>query len=58
MLFRKLDLVSGIKIIKLVDDINRLADECIRLLDMPEKARLDAYHLAFAVISEMDYLLT
>lgn len=35
-----------------------LADEYIKLLDIPEKARLDAYHLAFAVISEMDYLLT
>lgn len=55
---RRLELISGIKILKLTDDINRLADEYIKLLDIPEKARLDAYHLAFAVISEMDYLLT
>jgi len=55
---RRLDLISGIKILKLIDDINMLAGEYIKLLDIPEKASLDAYHLAFAVISEMDYLLT
>lgn len=55
---KRLDLLSGIKILKLTDNINSLAGEYIKLLNIPEKARLDAYHLAFAVLNEMDYLLT
>jgi predicted nucleic acid-binding protein len=55
---RRLELISDIRILKLTDDINKLATEYIKLLAIPEKARLDAYHLAFAVVGEMDYLLT
>jgi hypothetical protein len=54
----RLDLITGIKILKLTADISRLANEYIKLFGIPEKARLDAYHIAFAVVSEMDYLLT
>jgi len=38
--------------------IENLANEYITLLQIPEKSKLDAYHLAIAVLFEMDYLLS
>lgn len=55
---RRLELLTGITILSLTEDVKKLADEYVKLLDIPEKAMLDAYHLAFAVVSEIDYLLT
>ncbi|MDR1701421.1 MAG: type II toxin-antitoxin system VapC family toxin [Sporomusaceae bacterium] len=55
---KRVALISDIKILKLTDDISKLAVEYIKLLSIPKKASLDAYHLAFATLYELDYLLT
>ncbi len=54
----RLDLLKEIKILKLTDDVNTLAYDYFKLFDIPEKSKLDTYHLAFTVLSEIDYLLT
>ena len=40
------------------DEVDLLADEFLRRLPLPEKAALDASHIAVATVHGMDYLLT
>ena len=35
-----------------------LADSIVQLLQLPQKAEMDAAHVAFAIVHRMDYLLT
>lgn len=42
----------------LTDDVERLANEYIRYGAVPEGFPEDAYHIAIAVINEVDYLLS
>ncbi|NJM36990.1 MAG: type II toxin-antitoxin system VapC family toxin [Akkermansiaceae bacterium] len=35
-----------------------MAERLVKLLQLPEKARLDAAHLSMPIIHRMDYLLT
>lgn len=39
-------------------EIENLAIQYLKLLNIPEKAKLDAFHLAFAVIYKIDFLLS
>lgn len=41
-----------------VAEIEPLAISIISVLTLPEKAKLDATHLAFAIVHHIDYLLT
>ena len=51
-------LVQDLPILDLTHEIELLALEYVRELIFPQKATTDAYHLAFAVEYELDYLLT
>lgn len=49
---------SQLSILSVTDDVERLAKEYIRYGAVPEGYSEDAYHIAVAVIKEMDYLLS
>jgi hypothetical protein len=50
--------VSEIENLQMTTADRELAAEYERLLGLPERARLDATHLAICVVSRVDYLLT
>lgn len=55
---RRLAFVSDLPVLALTDEVIALAEEFQDKLGLPNRARLDLLHLAFAVAYEMDYLLT
>lgn len=55
---RRLDVLAAIPILPLNQEIRELADWYRTELRLPEKAAVDALHIALAVFYEMDYLVT
>lgn len=55
---RRLDVVQGLTIVELSEDVFALADELMNKGALPAKAREDAIHIALASVYEMDFLLT
>lgn len=55
---RRLELVQGLPILELNDDVRRLVHEYDQRLGLGGRARADLPHIAFAVAYEMDYLVT
>lgn len=55
---KRLESIEHIPVLKISEDVVNLALIYHKLLDIPDKAKVDAIHLATAVIYEMDYLLT
>lgn len=55
---RRKNLLSGIKVLELKKEIQEIAEAYFDKLDIPEKARLDAAHLAIASYYKMDYLVS
>jgi hypothetical protein len=55
---KRLDAISDFPILKLNFDIQKLALKYFSALKIPDKAKLDASHLAVAVWHEMDYILS
>ena len=55
---RRLDLLKSIPVIPGSEQISALAGKYQRLLNIPERTKIDCFHLAVCVISEMDYLLS
>jgi len=55
---RRLDFLRGVAIIPKSDKISELANKYQNLLNIPEKSKIDCFHLAVCVISEMDYLMS
>jgi len=45
-------------IVSVTDEVERLASEYVRYGAVPEDYPEDAYHIAVAVVNEMDYLLS
>jgi hypothetical protein len=54
----RLDLLKGIAIVEFTEDARFLGQELLQRIPLPAKAILDAYHVAIAVLSGMDFLLT
>jgi predicted nucleic acid-binding protein len=52
------DAVSRFSVFSLTDDVEWIASEYIRYGTVPEGYSEDAYHIAIAVINEVDYLLS
>jgi len=52
------NLLQGIKVLPVTDEISIIAEKYLSLLNIPKKSALDALHLAYAVLFNMDYLLT
>jgi len=55
---KRLALISGIPMLGVNDEIGVLVDKLIEDGPLPEKARVDAVHLATAIFHQIDYLLT
>ena len=55
---RRQTFIEDLPILELKDDVAILAKEYLSRLQLPHSAQLDALHLAYAVVYEMDYLLT
>ena len=54
----RLEAVAGLAVLELTPDLRGLADEYFANIQLPERARADSYHLAFASWHGMDYLIT
>lgn len=55
---KRIEAVKSLPVLETNDEIQKLAIEYFVRLEIPEKARLDAAHLAVAVWHEMDYMLS
>ena len=54
----RLNAIKDMNVLIINDDISDLADEYLKLLNIPEKSQIDSYHLAFAVWYNIDFLIT
>lgn len=50
--------LTGFTILEVNDEIRNLAERYFEAIDLPDKARIDAFHLAIAVWHRTDYLLS
>ncbi len=55
---KRLDVVEDFPLLEVVPGVHGLAGRYFRLLDLPDKARADAYHMALAVWHGLDYIVT
>lgn len=55
---RRLDLLNGIPLLEQMPPTAQIAEHLIGRLSLPEKAAVDAVHIAIAVANEIDFLLT
>ena len=55
---KRLKVMVGIPELDVIAEVQTLADSIVQLLQLPQKAQMDATHVAFAVVHRMDYLLT
>ena len=55
---RRLELLQGFRLLVPNAEVERVANEIITHSLMPEKARLDALHVASAAVAGVEYLLT
>jgi len=55
---KRIEVISSLPILELNDEIRELAFKYFEAIDIPEKARIDAFHLAIAVWHRIDYLLS
>ena len=55
---KRIEHIKNIPVLELNQEIQKLAQSYFDSLDIPEKARLDASHLAVAVWHEIDYILS
>jgi predicted nucleic acid-binding protein len=51
-------IISPFRLLLAREDIDELANQYLRITKIPEKARLDAFHIACATIYKIDYLVT
>lgn len=54
----RLQAVKGLALLVVTPDVTQLARKYYAALDLPDKARLDAFHLALAVQHGMDYMVS
>ena len=55
---RRLEVLDDIPLLEPGDDVAELAQALIEQVPFPQRAAADALHIAIAVVSGMDYLLT
>ena len=55
---RRLDLIKAIEALDDTPDVDPLADTYMRILSIPQKARIDALHLAICSLHEINILLS
>jgi hypothetical protein len=55
---RRMEALADLEILAPTVELENLAARIQRTLQLPDRARLDAFHVAYAVDYELDYLLT
>ena len=55
---RRLDFLRGIPVIPKSERASELAGNYQQLLNIPDKSKIDCFHLAICVVAEIDYLLS
>jgi hypothetical protein len=55
---RRLEALAGIPVLTVARGVATFANNLLRTRTLPEKARVDAVHIAVAAVNGMDYLLT
>ena len=55
---KRLTALEGIESLEVTSELEALAEDIRANLNIPEKARLDAVHMACTVLYDVDYLLT
>jgi hypothetical protein len=55
---RRLKVMADIPELEITAEVQPLADSIVQILQLPPKAKMDATHVAFAIVHRMDYLLT
>lgn len=55
---RRLEAIHGIAELAITDEVRDLAKKLIEFGQLPQKASLDALHIAIATVNGMDFLLT
>ena len=55
---RRLEALQSVRILDLTDEVGELARELQLRLKIPHRARRDAFHLAFSVVYQVDYVLS
>ena len=55
---RRLAALQDVRILMVTPEVSALAADLLRIAKMPEKAVVDAVHVAVAVLNQMHYLLT
>ena len=55
---RRMDMLAEVAMLEPSSAVDALASEILKRLRIPDKALADAFHLAYAVDYEIDYLLT
>ena len=55
---RRLEALEDIPLLDITEDVTVLAEKLMEQVPLPERAGVDALHIAVAVVNGMDYLLT
>ncbi|GAB7140503.1 hypothetical protein RsTz2092_04520 [Deferribacterales bacterium RsTz2092] len=55
---RRLNFIKDIEILSNIDEVNTLATMYQQILDIPERATTDSFHLSSCVIAKINYLLS
>ena len=55
---RRLDLIKGIPHLQVTPEAEKLAEEYFEFLNIPQKAKVDCFHLAVCVVNEIDFLIS
>lgn len=54
----RLDTLAGIRQLTVTEDVENLAEELVKHVPLPDKAEVDALHIAVATVHGVHYLLT
>ena len=55
---RRLEVIDSVQELEVLEEAQRLAEQLVMGVPLPQKADVDALHIAVAAINGMDYLLT
>jgi len=55
---RRLDLIKDIQFLPVTSETEKLAEEYFEYLNIPQKAKVDCFHLAVCVMNKFDFLIS
>ena len=53
----RLEVLTGVRQLDAIEDVENVAEELVKQVPLPEKAGVDALHIAVATVHGMEYLL-